>query len=58
MTVQTAISADLWIGWTAQVPDQALHFELVRGLYSATSTPKAISVRPLRRSSSSPPPAG
>jgi diguanylate cyclase (GGDEF)-like protein len=41
MRVQAAISGFI-DRLDGSVPDQALHFELVRGLYSATSTPKAM----------------
>ena len=41
MSLQPAISRFI-DRLNGSVPDQVLHFELVRGLYSATSTPKAM----------------
>ena len=41
MKVQSAVSGFI-DRLDGSVPDPALHFELVRGLYSATSTPKAM----------------
>ena len=41
MSVRTAISRFI-DRMDGSVPDPALHFELVRGLYSATSSPKAL----------------